>query len=1019
MRKLVLLLSGILLLWGQLLAQTRTISGRVVDSDGRPIPNASVIVKGSSQGTSTNTDGVFSLSVPSGTTRLVVSAVGMTTQELALTSSNSNYSLSMKTEDRSLEAVVVTGYSARKKRDEAGAISSIKGGEIRNQPNASLDKALQGRASGVLVQSNNGIPGGNINVRIRGTGSINAGNDPLYIVDGVQMNLRSDGNFTQTNPLSFLNPNDIESIDILKDAASAAIYGAQASNGVVIITTKKGRAGKTRFDVNMYWGQGKALRKMDMLNSQEIFQMRSEAYANSQNLSPADLAVKRFVLNEYRVPGAAGLTDKQADSATLALPTYDWQDAAFRSAQIRNYELAASGGNDRTTFRISGSYSFQEAVITKADFQRGALKFDLTNKATDRLTIGTSLNMSTFRQNVPFGTDGSFLGSPAFSSPLILPFNPITNPDGTYFGIPPANLAGILNQNIIAVNDFNTGLNRTNQLVGNVTLDYKLTKWLNFRSFYGLDYRLVQGKRYTDPRTPDGFPIRGLGQAESEWNTNFMTSQLLNFNFNLNSKVKLDGLLGYEYRVENQESIFAIADGFPTFQFRTLNSAANPRAPGEFFTGYKRQSVFSQANLNIDGKYLISGVIRYDGSSRFGDNFRYGFFPGVKAAWNIDKEDFMARSNTISNLRLRASWGQTGNDQIGNFDGLGLYGGGFVYNGAPGISFTQLANPNLKWERNETVNFGVDFGLFRNRISGSVELYNKLTKDLLLSQPVQQTTGFSNIVSNAGTVRNRGVEVSLTLEWFRPKLGDGFGFSSTFIFTHNRNRVMQLIGGLQEIVNPDNGLLFYRVGNELNSVFTQKYAGVNPATGRPMWFDAAGNLTYQVLAADRQTIGDLQPNQFGGLNNTLSWKGFTLDVFFNYEYGRLAQDGQVNFMIENQAIFNTNQDNYDNRWKTPGQITWWPRMNLNGAESKGNGALTGSRTWFKADYIRLKNVMLSYNLNSEVTRKLKINNARVYIQGTNLWTYSDWFSYDIEFVGTATGIIPQTRNFTAGVQFAF
>lgn len=1015
MRKLVLLLCGILLLWGQLLAQTRTISGRVVDADGKPIPNASVIVKGSSQGTSTNSEGVFSLTVPSGTSRLVVSAVGMTTQELALSAATSNYTLSMKAEDRSLEAVVVTGYSTKKKRDEAGAISTVKGAEIRNIPNASVDKALQGRASGVLVQSNNGIPGGNINVRIRGTGSINAGNDPLYIVDGVQMNLRSDGNFTQTNPLSFLNPNDIESIDILKDAASAAIYGAQASNGVVIITTKKGRAGKTRFDVNMYWGQGEALRKMEVLNSQQIYQLRSEAYANSQNLSPTDLAVKRFVLNEYRVPGAASLTDKQADSAALALPTYDWQDAAFRSAQIRNYELAASGGNDRTTFRVSGSYSFQEAVVTKADFQRGALKFDLTNKATDKLTIGTSLNLSTFRQNVPFATDGSFLGSPAFSSPLILPFNRITNDDGTYFGIPPANLAGILNQNVIAVNDFNTGMNRTNQMVGNVTLDYKFTKWLSFRSFYGLDYRLVQGKRYTDPRTPDGFAIRGLGQAESEWNTNFMTSQVFNYNFDLGSKIKLDGFAGYEYRVENQEGIFAIADGFPTFQFRTLNTAANPRAPGEFFTGYKRQSLFGQANLNIDGKYLISGVLRYDGSSRFGDNSRYGLFPAIKAAWNIDREDFMAKSNAISALRLRASWGQTGNDQIGNFDALGLYGGGFVYNGAPGIAFSQLANPNLQWERNETVNFGVDFGLFRNRITGSVEVYNKLTKELLLSQPVQQTSGFSDITRNVGQIRNRGIELTLTVDWLRSNLGQGFGWSSTFVFTNNKNQVVSLYDGLQEL--PGNPAI--RVGRELNSIFTQRYAGVNPATGRPMWYDAAGNLTYQVLAADRVYIGDQQPNQFGGLNNTFSWKGFTLDVFFNYEYGRMANDGQVNFTIENIARFNTLQDTYDGRWTTPGQITWWPRMNLNGAEAKGNGAQTGSRTWFKADYIRLKNVMLSYNLNSEVTRRLKISNARFYIQGTNLWTYSDWFSYDIEFVGTATGIVPQTRNFTAGVQFSF
>ena len=826
MRKLVLLLGSILLLWGQLLAQTRTINGRVLDADGKPVPNASVIVKGSSSGTSTDGEGTFSLSVPAGATRLVISAVGMSTQELALNASSNTYSVSLKTEDRSLEAVIVTGYQTRKKRDEAGAISTVKGTEIRNIPNASVDKALQGRAAGVLVQSNNGIPGGAINVRVRGQGSINAGNDPLYVVDGVQMNLRSDGNFTQTNPLSFLNPNDIESIDILKDAASAAIYGAQASNGVVIITTKKGRAGKTKFDVNMYWGQGEALKKMDVLNSQEIFQLRSESYANSNpSLTPLD--IKKTVLTEYRVPGNNAFNEKQADSAILALPTYDWQDEAFRSAQIRNYELALSGGNDKTTFRISGSYSLQEAVVTKADFQRGSLKFDLSNKATEKLTIGTSLNMSTFRQNVPFATDGSFLGSPAFASPLVLPMNPIRNPDGTYYGIPPANIAGILNQNIIAVNDYNTGLNRTNQLVGNVALDYKINSWLSFRSFYGLDYRLVQGKRYTDPRTPDGFAIRGLGQAESEWNTNFMTTQVFNYNFNVGSKVRIDGLAGYEYRVENQESIFAIADGFPTYQFRTLNSAANPRAPGEFFTGYKRQSVFGQINWNYDSKYILSGIVRYDGSSRFGANNRYGLFPAVKAAWNIDREDFMASSNTVSSLRLRASFGETGNDQIGNFDGLGLYGGGFVYNNAPGISFTQLANPNLKWERNETLNFGVDFGLFRNRINGSVEIYNKLTKDLLLSQPVQQTTGFSDITKNVGRVQNRGVELSLTVDWLKSRMGEGLGWSTTFVFTKEQEpRLLAFMMTCRKF--PGNPAI--RVGKEINSVFTQEYAGVNPAT---------------------------------------------------------------------------------------------------------------------------------------------------------------------------------------------
>jgi TonB-linked SusC/RagA family outer membrane protein len=1015
MRKLVLLISSTLLLLGQLFAQTKTVSGRVTDAEGRAVPNASVLAKGSTSGTSTDVDGNFNFQVPAGVKALVISAVGMTSVEISLGSSTTGLQVSMKTDDRSLEAVVVTGYSARKKRDEAGAISTVRGEEIRNLPNPSIDKALQGRAAGVLVQSNNGIPGGAINVRIRGQGSILAGNDPLYIVDGVQMNIRSDANFTQSNPLAFLNPNDIESIDILKDAASAAIYGAQASNGVVIITTKKGRAGKTRFEANMYWGQATPLKKMDVLNSQELFQLRSEAFANRANVSPGDLDIKRTVLGEFRVPGASTFNDKQADSAANALPTYDWQDEAFRSGNISNYELSASGGNDKTTFRISGAYSYQQAIITKADFQRGSLKFDLNNKASERLTIGTSINLSTFNQDRPFAVSGSFLGSPAFASSAIWPFNAIRNPDGSYFGVPPTSLAGILNQNVIAVNDYNTGLNRTNQIVGNVNLTYKIAPWLSFRPYFGIDYRLVQGNSYTDPRTQDGATVRGLGQVESEWNTNFMTSQVFNYNFDVGKRSKIDGLLGYEYRVENQEGISASADGFPTFQFRTLNSAANSRGWGEFFTGYKRQSVFGQVNYNYDTRFLISATLRYDGSSRFGENNKYGLFPALKMAWNIDNEDFMANARAVSTLRVRGSWGETGNDQIGNFDALGLYGSGGLYNNAPAITFTQLANPELQWERNRTYNLGVDFGFFRNRINGSIDVYNKLTTELLLSQPVQLTTGFTSITKNVGQVTNKGVELTLGVDVFKPKTPGGFGYTTTFVFTYNKNSVKSLYDGLQEIPGDPS----IRVGRELGSVFTQRYAGVNAATGRPMWYDEKGNLTYLVLPQHRTYIGDGQANYWGGWNNSVKYKGFTLDVFFQYEYGRTVQDGQVNFLLENIARLNALKEVYDNRWSKPGQITSYPRMNSVGTEVKGSGAQSGSRTWFKADYIRLKNVTLSYDVNPDVVRRLKINNARFYVQATNLWTYSDWFSYDVEFVGTSLGIIPQSKNFTAGIQFGF
>lgn len=1014
MRKILLLLCGMLFMAGQLTAQTRTVSGKVSDATGTPVANASVIVKGTRTGTTTNANGNFSFTIPSGAKSLVISAIGLAPLEISIPSSGT-INATLQQDDRKMDEVIITGYQTRRKKDEAGAISTVRGKEIENLPNPSLDKALQGRAAGVLVQSNSGIPGGGINVRIRGTGSFLSGTQPLYVIDGVQLNTRSDANYTESNPLAFLNPNDIESIDILKDAASAAIYGAQASNGVVIVTTKKGRAGKTKFQFNSYVGQATALNKLNVLNSQQLFQLRSEAIGNTNNLAANNLLIKRTVLNEYRIPITNITTDKAADDAIAALPTYDWQDAAFRSGAIQNYEFSAAGGNDKTTFRISSSYNLQEAIVTAANFERGTIKLDLSNKATDKLTINTSINASTFNQNVPFATSGSFLGSPAFASATIFPFNPIYNPDGTYFGVPPQNIAGILNQNVIAVNEFNKGFNRTNQLVGNISADYKINPWLTYRPFFGVDYRLVQGKRFTDPRTPDGFNRKGFGQVESEWNTNIISTQTLNFNFNIAEKHKIDGLVGYEYRRENQEGIGATAEGFPTYQFTTLNTAATPLSTTEFFTGYRRQSVFTNLNYNFNGKYILSGIMRYDGSSRFGENYRYGLFPSIRAAWNIDEENFLQNADWISSLRFRASYGITGNDQIGNFDGLGLYGSASPYNGSPGISFSQLANPELRWEKNKTANLGLDFSFLNNKIFGSIEAYDRLTTDLLLSQPVQFTSGFGSITRNVGSISNRGIELTLGIQPVRSARQGGFNWTSTFVFTYNKNKVAKLYDNLQELPG-DPGT---RVGRELGSVFTQQYAGVNAATGRPMWYDSLKNITYQPQNKDRVYIGDVQPNFWGGWTNNFTYKGFTLDVFFQYEYGRMANDGQVNFMLENIARLNSFVDVYDNRWTTPGQITWYPRMRSAGAEPKGSAAQSGSRMWFKSDYIRLKNVTLSYDLESDVLRRLKLSNARFYLQGTNLWTSSDWFSYDIEFVGTATGIVPQSRNITAGIQLGF
>ncbi len=1019
MRKLLLLVSGQLFLLSGILAQEKTLTGKVTDESGSPVANASVIVQGTKTGTATKADGSFILKVPADAKAITVSSVNYETQTITLGTSLI-IEVTLKATSNPLNEVVVVGFTtARKKRDEAGAISSVKASQLENLPNLSVDKALQGKAAGVLVQANNGIPGGNINVRIRGGSSINTGVDPLYVVDGVQLNTQGTANFSQSNPLAFLNPDDIESIDIIKDAATAAIYGSTAANGVVLITTKKGKAGKTKFTANVYTGVVMPIKYLDVTNGPEYFQLRSEAYASVLNLPPTDLAVKRTVLNELRFAGAATYTLAQADSAIATIPTYDWQQTAINNGNITNYEISASGGNDRNTFRISANFTDQSTIVTKADFKRYGLKVDITNKATERLSFALSTNLSTFEQRVPFAVSGSFLGSPAFSSPAIIPTNPIYKDDGSYYGTPgnvPANIVGVLNQNVIQVNDYNSGFQRTNQMVGNFNIEYKIFEWLSVKGFAGMDYRLLHGKRVSDARTADAFNRKGLVQLETDYNTNLNTFATLNFNRIIGQNHKVDGFIGYEFRKENLIQTTESGDGFPTYQFTSLSNAANPLAVGETFTGFRRNAAFTNINYAFMEKYLVGVVVRYDGSSRFGKGFRYGTFAGVKTAWNMDRESFLVNSKVVSSLRLRFSYGQTGNDQIGNFDGLGLYGGGGVYNNAAGIAYTQLENPNLKWEQTSTVNIGVDFGFFRHRINGSLELYNKKTEDILLNQPLQQTTGFTSISTNIGKMRNRGIELTLSSDVIKAKRTGDFNWNVSLTFAYNDQEITELYGGYKVLPSD----VSIRVGEPVGVLFTQRYAGVNPATGRPMWYDSLGNLTYQVLAKDRVVLGPtLESPYVGGFRSVFKYRGVMLDVFLQGEYGRLATDGQVNFLFENLARLNELQYIYDNRWTTPGQITSIPRFNANGAESKGSGALSGNRQWFKADYIRLKNVMLSYDLPGKWLSKVKISNARVYVQATNLATISDWFSYDIEFVGTATGIIPQTKNVTFGVQLGF
>jgi TonB-linked SusC/RagA family outer membrane protein len=995
-------------------AQTRTVSGRVTSSeDGSPLPGVTVQVKGTNTGTQTDVDGKFSLSAPDNGT-LVFRFVGLKTLEIAI-GGRSSIDVKMETDDKVLSEVVITGYGALEKREITGSIASVKGDVIQNLPMQSFDRALQGRAAGVLVQAANGVPGGAVSVRIRGVGSISAGNEPLYIVDGVVMNNASTTNFASSNPLAFLNPNDIESIEVLKDAAAASIYGAQAGNGVVLVTTKKGRVGKTEFTLNYYYGSVDPIRYLNVLNSQQWIQVRTEALRN-QNPALTEAQARASALTGIRLPGT--LTEEQI----AALPTYDWQRAAYRQGNINNIELSARGGNDKTTFALSGSYNQQDANVIAIDFKRATGRLAVQHQVNSKLRFETSVNLSNISQRGPFGSPagGSFLGSPSFSSPLIIPTNPIYNEDGSFFGTPQTGgLAGILNQNVIMNAEYNTIKNITRQVVGNAKAVWNPFKEVTVSSFYGLDYREIKGDYYADPRTADGFGVRGRLTSESEYNATFTANPIVvNYAKTLGSDHKINTTFATEYVQEVFEGISQQVTTFPTSQFRTANTGATPVSIGGFWTSYRRGGVVGSVQYGLKNRYFVNAVLRRDGSSRFGDQNRFGTFGSVSAAWLITEEAFLKdKVEWLDEIKLRASYGSTGNSQIGNFDSRGLFGGGSNYGNDAGIAPSSLNNPTLRWERQINSEVGLDLAFFNRRVTSTIGYFNKESRDLLLDQPVPWTSGFSSITSNVGRLYNRGIEFELNT--VNVDAG-GFKWTTSFNITKLENKVTRLSGA--DTVLPGNPSV--RIGHPIGAIFTAQYAGVNPATGRPMWYDENNNLTYLPLnPRDFRVLGAGLATLFGGFTNIFSYKGLELTVFFQYEYGRKAFNNQNSFLMENGGrLFNSLVDVYERRWTTPGQITDVPRPINGNAEVRGASHLSGSRTLEDASYIRLKQATLAYNLPQNWLQKVKISRARVYAQGVNLLTFTKWTGFDPEFINLGAGnngVVPQARSYTFGVEIGF
>jgi TonB-linked SusC/RagA family outer membrane protein len=991
----------------QLTAQNKTITGKVTDADGKPVPGASVQVKGTKQGVSATDAGMFSINVPATATTLTISGVGLISQDVKIGSSNV-INITLQAADKSLDEVVVIGYETRKKKDLAGATASVKGKEIADRPVGSFARAMVGQMAGVQVTSNNGVPGGNVTVRIRGVGSINASTTPLYIVDGIQMvsgnaNSLSNGNgaegLVSANLLNSINPDDIESIDVLKDPASASIYGAQAANGVVIITTKKGKAGKSKINFNNYFGSSQVIRKIDVLTATEAVQLGYEANANRFGAGSAQVTT---FLNGVGATVKNGIVDP--------VENVDWQDLAFRTGLAQNYDISVSGGNEKTSFYVSGGYNKINGHVVASDYQRGSMKMNLDHKVNDKFSIGTSLNLSSFTSNGVY--DGGSFGNPVRNGFMSFPSNKPYNPDGTLRQAANGQWFGGLD-NFLTYTEYNVNIANTKSLLGAVNLNYNINKYFKWRSSFNINWTYTEEKQFDDPRG-SGASTNGSVSKASTQIRDFQTNHTLNYARTFASKHAVTGLAGFEYRSNLNTSFGAFGQGLPLPQFTTLSSTATPLSPSEGFGNFRIVGLFAKAGYIFDEKYIANFTVRRDGSSRFGSENQYGIFPSASFAWRMNKEKFMGSWGDRNDLKLRFSYGITGNQAgIGNYASRALFGLSGEYLGLSGGAPSQLGNADLGWEENRTFNYGVDFSFFNRRLTGEIDYFSANRQSLLLAFPLPPSSGFSSITRNVGVLRNRGIEVGLNSTNISSK---NFKWTTSFNFTYVKNEVIKLNDGQTNI---GTGIV---VGRQLNSIFTQQFAGVNPADGRTMYLDTFGNITYTPQLRDRAYLDkSSDPLWYGGMTNTLTYKNFQLRFQIQYQGGNYITNSDASFTQRAGSTADRNQlKTQMQRWQKPGDITYVPRP-WSGAAQPGSSSYTlgSSRFFERGDFGRLKEVTLTMFLDKKFLNRVGLTNGSFYVSGFNLATLSNYSLFDPELQGSDFGTYPQAKQFTVGLNITF
>ncbi len=978
-----------------------TLSGKVTDtSDGTPLPGVNVLIKGSSNGTTTDAGGTYSLSVLPDDV-LLFSFVGFKTQEVTV-GSRTTIDIKLEGDVTGLNEVIVVGYGTQEKKDVTGSIASINNKDFANQPTTNIAGNLQGKLAGVNITQASGTPGASLNVSVRGA------SNPLYVVDGIPMLSESNssiqtstdtqgnvqGSGQQISSISDINPNDIESIEVLKDASAAAIYGARASNGVVLITTKRGKTGKTKFNVNYYTGVQTPTREIPFLNSQQFMALINDAI-NQDNIRGASPQIGPF-----------NFGDANAQKVNT-----NWLHQVLQNAPISNYELSATGGNEKTKFYVAGTYFDQTGIVIQSGYKRLSMRVNLDHQATDKLSFGLTFNASNSKNRRSFNDD-SYTGvitNALGADPLM----PVYDQFGNYSNYQNYHALWLSDNPVKSANQIiaNTTSYR---LLGSLFSEYKFTKDFKFRTSWSVDFNDLFDSQYFSPITANAQAQGGIANSSIFQQLTWLNENIFTFKKSVGQS-NFNALAGFTMQETHSTTTGLSGQGFPSGGLQNISNAAIITSGQGAGTGFGLMSYLGRINYDYKDKYLLAVTSRIDGSSRFPKNNQYAVFPSVSGGWRISQEDFFGKHQTLTNLKLRTSYGLTGDQEIGNFQNVSLYKS-TRYNNMGGLSPSQLVDPSLRWQTNKTFDVGVDWELFQGRISGSIDYFKSDKTNVLSSNSVAGTTGFSTVVQNAGRIENRGWEFSVASTNIQ---NDKFKWTTNFNISFIKNEILSLTNnGLLVSAYADNAPTnILQKGQSVGTFWAVKYLGVNPANGDELFKNASGQAVnaQSISMQDAQISGSPIPKFFGGFNNNFNIGKFDVLVATSFSWGNkiynLIKQTYLNMGWSDgggsSQVYANNSTAVLRRWKKPGDITDVGRASFINQNYFNNS------TQFIEDgsFLRIRTLSVGYTLKPKNVRSF--DRIRIYAQVQNLFVWTKYTGFDPEVSSTGS-----SNPYTAGIDYA-